>query len=264
MNNSIGFIILRQVTSATVEQYWRHCYDCIRKFYPENKILIIDDDSDLNHISDKVLYNTTIIYSEFPKRGELLPYYYYLNNKLFDTAVILHDSAFLNQKLNFNVDKYKFLWHIDHGYDQTDDEKRIIGIFNDEKLNNFYINKDLWNGCFGGMSIITHDYLSYVNEKYNISKLLDVILNRYNRCSFERVIACLLDINNGNEFFTKLCLRNADPCFLSDTQSQLRESLLGDESLFGHINQYVAFGYCNYENKDMYLHLPLIKTWVGR
>ena len=47
------------------------------------------------------------------------------------------------------------------------------------------------------MTIITHDYLTYIN-KYDISKLLAIVLCRYNRCSFERVIVCLLQKEEGN------------------------------------------------------------------
>jgi ribonuclease HII len=42
------------------------------------------------------------------------------------------------------------------------------------------------------MSIITHDYLTSINNKYDISMLLEHILNRHNRCCFERIIGCLL------------------------------------------------------------------------
>lgn len=62
------------------DKYWLHCIDCIRRFYPEKKILIIDDNSNYDFVSKIELYNTTVIQSEYPKRGELLPYYYYLNN----------------------------------------------------------------------------------------------------------------------------------------------------------------------------------------
>lgn len=71
----------------------------------------------------------------------------------------------------------------------------MLLLFNDPNLLIFHENKYLWKGCFGGMTIITYDYLTDINKKYDISKLLDCVLNRYNRCSFERVIACLLQIN---------------------------------------------------------------------
>jgi hypothetical protein len=189
--NEIGFIILRHVNNKLTNQYWNHCYDCIRKFYPEHPILIIDDNSKYEYITARTLYKTTIIKSKYPGRGELLPYYYYLHNKLFDTAVILHDSVFINKYIDMTVDTYKIIWDFEHGSDQIKDETIMIKLFNDTELLNFYENKQLWKGCFGGMSIITHAYLTFINNKYDISKLLDYVLVRYNRCSFERVIACL-------------------------------------------------------------------------
>ena len=97
MIQQIGFIILRHVNNKLTNKYWIHCYNCIRKFYKENKIIIIYDNSNYNFITNEKLYKTTIINSEYPKRGELLPYYYYLHNKLFDVAVIIHDSVFINK-----------------------------------------------------------------------------------------------------------------------------------------------------------------------
>jgi len=76
---TLGFIILRHVNSSLTNNYWIRCYDSIRHFYPENSIIIIDDNSDLQFLTEKKLDNTTVINSEYPKRGELLPYYYYLD-----------------------------------------------------------------------------------------------------------------------------------------------------------------------------------------
>ncbi len=94
--NQIGFIILRHVNNDLTNNYWNDCYDSIRKYYPEHLIFIIDDNSNYKYINEKRLYKTTVINSAYPGRGELLPYYYYLQNKLFDTAVIIHDSVFIN------------------------------------------------------------------------------------------------------------------------------------------------------------------------
>ena len=198
--DTIGFIILRHVNNELTNQYWILCYECIRKFYPENSIMIIDDDSNYEHITEKQLYNTIVINSDYKRRGELLPYIYYLKNKLFETAVIIHDSVFINEYIDFSVNKYKIIWDFEHNWDQIEDETKMIKLFNDEELLQFYENKDLWKGCFGCMTIIKHDFLTSINNKYDISKLLDCVLTRYNRCSFERVIACLLQINEKNEF----------------------------------------------------------------
>ena len=231
---AVGFIILRHVNSQQTNRYWIHCYECIRKYHAENKILIIDDNSNDSFITTPALYNTTVIKSEYPKRGELLPYYYYLHHRLFDTAVILHDSVFINQSIDWNVTNFKFMWEFEHHWDQIDDETRMIDTIGNAELKSFYENKSLWKGCFGGMSIITYEYLVRLNEKYDLSKLLDCVLNRYNRCSFERIIACLLLIN--------------------DQQNR---------PLLGNIHKYCRWG-IEFDDVDKHTDLPLIKIWTGR
>jgi hypothetical protein len=231
--SSIGFIILRHVKNNLTNKYWIHCYECIRKHYPENVILIIDDNSNYQHITSQILYNTTIIQSEFPGRGELLPYYYYLQNKLFDIAVIIHDSVFVNANIDFSVEKYAMIWEFEHTWDQIADETKMIHVFNDAELLKFYENKSLWKGCFGGMVVITHDFLKELNKKYKIRKLLDHVLNRQNRRSFERVIACLL------------------------------QTTYPKTTLYGTIQSYMKWGTRFHQIQD-YNHLPLIKVWTGR
>ncbi len=144
---SFGFIILRHVNNALTNAYWIKCVNNIRQYYPENNILIIDDNSDYNFITNVYLYKTTIVNSEYPNRGELLPYYYYLHNKLFDVAMIIHDSVFINSYIDISVEKYKFLWEFEHDWDQIKDETIMINIFNDLELKKLYENKDLWKGC---------------------------------------------------------------------------------------------------------------------
>jgi len=232
LTHTIGFIILRHVNNEVVNQYWIKSYNSIRKYYPENHIIIIDDNSDNNYITPLQLYKTTIINSEYPKRGELLPYYYYLHNKLFDIAVIIHDSVFINSYIDFSV-KYKILWDAEHNWDQIEDETKMINLFNDQELTTFYNNKQLWKICFGCMSIITHDYLTHINNKYDISKLLDCVLTRYNRMSLERVIGCILQ---------------------KEAPKQI---------LLGNIHKYCPYG-LSINNIHNYQHLPIIKVWTGR
>lgn len=242
-NLSIGFIVLRHVNSKITNEYWKHSYKCIRKFYPENDIIIIDDNSNKNFLNCEniELYKTKIIQSEYPKRGELLPYIYYLQNKLFDIAVILHDSVFVNKYLDFNVDKYKIIW--DFGWSKNtlgniSDQTRMIKIFNDNELLKFYEDKSLWRGCFGAMSVIRYDYLEYINSKYNLNKLIHLVLNRSNRISFERVIGCLL-------------------------QKEAPLKTLKNE--IGDIGRCKISGKrAKYNEIDKYSHLPLIKVWTGR
>ena len=175
-----------------------------------------------------------VINNEYPKRGELMPYIYYLKHKVFDTAVILHDSVFINKYIDFNVGTYKFLWEFDSNQmPQIEDETKLLSVFKDSNLEEFYRKRNGWVGCFGGMSIITHDYLSLVNKKYNLHKLIDKINSRYNRKSFERVIAVLLQKERPKQ------------------------------SLLGNIHKYCKWG-IRYEELHMAKHFPIIKIWSGR
>jgi hypothetical protein len=242
----LGFIILRHVNNDLTNKYWIHCYECIRRFYPENPILIIDDNSHYSFISEaeeSSLYKTRIIRSEYPKRGELLPYHYYLRNKFADAAVILHDSVFIHTYIDFlsNTAAYKFIWHFEHYWDQIEDETKMIRLLQaaGEKqaageLLSFYENKALWKGCFGAMSVIRHEFLQAVDAKYEFTtKLLDCVKERYNRCSFERVVACIF-------------------------QKEAAQT-----TLLGKIHDYMPWG-ITFDSRQNFCHLPIIKVWTGR
>ena len=97
-----GFIILRHVNNELTNLYWNRCVRLLRKFYPLKKIIIIDDNSNYEFIKEFVpLENIEIIQSEYPKRGELLPYIYYLKYRWFENAVIIHDSTFFHKRVQF-------------------------------------------------------------------------------------------------------------------------------------------------------------------
>ena len=74
-----GFIITRHVNSEKTNRYWNQSVKLIRTYYPLRQIVIIDDNSNQEFVKADFDYkHLTIIQSEFPQRGELLPYYYYL------------------------------------------------------------------------------------------------------------------------------------------------------------------------------------------
>ena len=76
------------------------------------KIYIIDDNSTYEPKRNGELFNTYIINSEFPlQRGELLPYYYYYTKAFSKNTIILHDTIFINSKINsklLNTKTYHF------------------------------------------------------------------------------------------------------------------------------------------------------------
>jgi len=206
-----GFIMARHVRDQKSNNFWQHSYDCIRQFYPESNILIIDDNSNYDFITNKELDKSTIvIQSEFPARGEILPYYYYsrLGNKFCDVAICMHDSMFITAHIDIAaIEKYKMLWDIGcHNGDNIGDEQGIIGVYKDKELSDFYHNKPKWTGCFGAASIVSHDFLMTINDKHDIRDMLDRIKTRVNRQSFERVWGAILQYHHNCPYNEKVLI----------------------------------------------------------
>ena len=240
----LGFIITRHVNSEITNKYWLECVNKIRLYYPDNKIIIIDDNSNYMFIDngDTILTNCTIIDSCYPGGAELLPYYYFYKYKFFDKAVIIHDSIFIQKKLNIdNNKKIQFLFYFEHHWDIIERETSFINILNNNsELLQIHSNKHLWKGCFGVMSIIDYEFLKLIVDKYNIFVLFNNLKCRDDRSCLERVFAVL--------------------CACED------KTLINNISMFGNIHRYINFGYTynNYiSDKNNIMH-DIIKVWSGR
>jgi hypothetical protein len=257
-----GFIFTRYVNSKETNEYWKECIRCIRKHYRDNIIMIIDDNSSLEYITnDNVdLRNCFIIQSEYPKRGEILSYYYFYKYKLFDKAIIIHDSIFLQQDISQEINdvvNVKFLWHFKNPYD----DNFVTEMFfiaqlkydcsqeNSSKLTNMYLQREKWVGCFGVMSVITHDFLNILVDKYNIFNLLNFIKTRQDRCSLERMFSILCYVNNNY--------------FLDNSISIFGE--LVDFPFLGKAFYYDYHNYLTDKNRfDLSKIIKVIKVWTGR
>jgi hypothetical protein len=254
--NTYGFIITRHVNSEKTNKYWNRTIRCIKKFYPFRKIVIIDDNSNLDFVKPEYEYkNVQFIKSEFIGRGELLPYYYFYKHKFFDNAVIIHDSVFFHQRINFDEIKTKVipLWHFNSDKENIDNTFRLTCVLKNNydiikqlthnEVHVLGLNQNTWFGCFGGQSYINHDFLSKIQNKYALFNLLDVVKNRSDRCCLERILGIIFFINQTN--------------------------LYKHKSLLGNIMTYSVWGYsfdeyCNFLEKNKKAHLPLVKVWTGR
>ncbi len=252
-----GFIITRHVNSEQTNKYWNQCVKLIRTYYPFKKIIIIDDNSNQTFIKADFDYkNTEIIQSEYPKRGELLPYIYFLKNKWFENAVIIHDSVFIHKRIPFEMIKGPVtpLWH--HAYDKENLQNLLRissrlknNLYLKNKLNGNEVNilglnqKDNFNLCFGVQTYINLNFLERLEAKYKITNLISVINSRTDRCGLERIMGLLF-----NEEYPLLYKRG---------------------SLFGNImNHHRAFNY-NYDEylqdfKSKKAYEPFVKVWTGR
>lgn len=247
-----GFIITRHVNSERTNKYWNKAVTCIRTFYPLKKIIIIDDNSNPQFL--KSFYNYTnieIINSEYNGRGELLPYYYFFQKKMFNNAVIIHDSVFIHRRFPFEKligKKVVPLWHFNQDKEEFEGRKFLA----DKLKNNYQITSQLandnslmfnekWRGCFGVQSFINLQFLEYIENKHNIFKLLHFVTTKPDRCALERIFGVIFYLEC-NELKTR-------------------------KSLFGDIQKYCTWGYTfeNYisdiKNKKI---LPIVKVWTGR
>lgn len=235
-----GFVILRHVNSYTTNKYWIECYNCIRTNYPDNKILIIDDNSNYDFVTQIELVNTEIIQSEFPGRGELLPYYYLHSTKIFDKAVVIHDSVFIQKQIDFGDDT-KFLWQFEHTWDNIVQEEHFIKqLKNSEPVLDFYRDKTKWKGCFGVMSVISYDVIKAINDKFDFFNLLKFIRCRTDRMCLERIFATLVSYETDT---------TVDRC-----------------SVFGDIHQFCRWGYeyDTYVKEKDKIDRSIVKVWTGR
>jgi hypothetical protein len=253
--NTFGFIIIRHVNSEKTNKYWNHNIKLLRTFYPLTKIVIIDDNSNYEFVKHEFEYtNLEVIQSEFPRRGELLPYYYYLKNKFFPNAVIIHDSVFFHKRINFeglNGMKVLPLWFFHSDKENIENTKKIARHLKNsysiqEKLtggvNMLGLNPGKWSGCFGVQSYINLKFLERIEQKYGITRLIPTINCRADRCSLERIFGVI---------------------FCSESPK-----LSVGKSLLGNIMNYQPWGYSfdqyTEDLKKGSIQKVVVKVWTGR
>jgi len=189
-----AFVIIRHIRNSVQDGYWKLCYQHIRKYH-QDKIYIIDDNSSYPIDVNYPVTNCEIIRSQYPRRGELLPYYYGYVDKWAQNLIILHDSVFINQPITMSTQDCIFLfdynqpreWYID-----GDVVNLISKLNNSERLLELHSDKSKWKGCFGIMSIVNWNYLEMINKKYNYFQImLTWVVDRNARMCLENVWGCI-------------------------------------------------------------------------
>lgn len=258
MVQKYGFILTRHVNNEKTNCYWNQSVKLIRRFYPRRLIVVIDDNSNKEFVKPDTPYkNILVIQSEYPGRGELLPYVYFLRygTEWFKNAVIIHDSIFFHKHILFETFKYPVIpiWH--HAYDKENvtnlvriasylkNNSLILNKIHNDELTILGMNKNKHILCFGCQSYINHTFLQSLEAKYNITNLVNAVHNRTDRCGLERILGIIFS----EEFI----------------------NLINKKSLFGDIMiQPNAFNYTydQYmrdikENKQV---STVVKVWTGR
>lgn len=204
--------ISRHITNNINKKYWLYNYNQLRKFYKKINIVIIDDNSHPEFLHDDKSYNDIeFIYSEYKKRGELLPYYYYYKYPKTKYAMVIHDSFFLHYEIHkiIKENDYTPLWTFKSYVYFKNLESNIKLIINElnnnDEINNCFENRMMWFGNFGAMSIISHKRISDINNKFNFFDILvKEIYTRERRMSLERILPICNILMNSDEYIEPL------------------------------------------------------------
>jgi len=171
------------------------CITNIRNHYENNRIFIINDKStypiNVDNFKNKELI--TIIDSEFKGAGEsLFLYYYHKMENPSKKALYIHDSMFLispiPKEILDNLSDIKFLLSFDKKF-KIKEQEDFISKLNEGSLIN---ENQKWLGCFGGACIMTHDYLTKLQNKYNIISIVPSITCRNEREIYERILGSVV------------------------------------------------------------------------
>ena len=214
LSDDYTFVILRCVKRQKYSFLWEQCYHSIRKFHPNNKIVIIDNNSNQNLIHKIELINCELIQHNSEPSGEILPYFYFLKHKWSKYMIYFQDSMFLNAPLcadKLNIEHFKFFWHFNPG---VHDHKILIPYFikflkEPEKVNELFLNQKQWFGSFGLSCTMSLKFLEFIEEKHQFTNLVSHIKSRNDRKALERIFGLLCSLYHFgdvyNSYFGNVC-----------------------------------------------------------
>jgi hypothetical protein len=193
------FIILRHISKKEHQEHWIKCFISIKKFYPNHKVIILDDKSDISlikSIDEQLIKDNTIniIYNNYDHSlAELFPYKYISELKHNTKFIILHDTTYFIKYYDFSNINNKFLFQFNnHAWDELSKEIHLLSkLKNNEKLIKLYMTYNEWAGALGVMTITDTNFIKYIYEKYNLSVLENMLDNRKQRMCLERIIAAI-------------------------------------------------------------------------
>tara|TARA_Y100000816_G_scaffold86748_1_gene59724 strand:- start:1869 stop:2825 length:957 start_codon:yes stop_codon:yes gene_type:complete len=249
--NEYVIFITRNMRDSITAEYWKINYHKIRKHYKTIKIIIIDDNSIEDYIKNDDIEDVEYIYTEHKGRGEILPYYYYLkDSRERKYGLMIHDSVFLEGEIHKYITKKDYipLWHFLPETEIKTNRKNIKNIIQesrDRELLMKTFNECNWRGMFGSMSIISHELLKEMNEKFDIFNILmKNIKVRNDRKALERILP--------------LCLKNMN----INTYS----SLLGNIHHWCkmHYGKFWDLNINEYNNSNIKNECLITKIWTGR
>jgi hypothetical protein len=255
-NTKRGYYVMAYIRNRDDLSSLNACIESITKLDAASSIIVVNDNSpvkfELNNDKIKVIKNTY-----YPRCGEIFPYWYNTQNRIYDTFAVIHDSMILKRKIPeyaWNTTKCTFFWYFD-AVQHTEQVSHNMNVLcgniknGDIILNKYMFNRDHWVGCFGMSAIINQVFLDSIYHKYDFDNLIKHINTRPMRETCERILGIILCLELGKNVMKKHSLNKSifkhPNCFCYDYK-------LINNSLDSILNTYKKY--------DSYI----IKTWKGR
>lgn len=184
---TLGFIILRKHADL-----WINCYKSIRKHFPDNSILIVDDHSKQSLITQCELTNCHVQLAELSNCSDILPYYYFYKLRPFDRAVVLHDNMTIDRWYPFNQRvPVQYLWGVRESRKNTINEMFILCRLREWRDLMKYYHQREWRQCGKSSMLIDLDFLDTLQQKYGLFDVLPFIKTP-DQCAAFITVLCVL------------------------------------------------------------------------
>ena len=246
--------ITRHINNVLTSKYWLHSYNNIRKNYKKIKLVVIDDNSCDEFLNADHLYKHDVdfIYTKHTvnkSSGEFIPLVEHFKNGTTKYAFYIHDSVFIQNEIHHYLYETEFisLWSF-HSINWihllgNNIDKILKELNNYDELKTIQDNWREWDGVFGGMCVVSNDFLLKL-EQLDFFSLSKHINDRNDRMSYERVLAIIHYYYYGRRI----------------------------DALFGNIHQWSinvykrpwGLNWNDYNENDIYKNEPIIKIWSGR
>ena len=192
---SYVFVLLRHLQKPSDNDLWISSYNSIRRYYT-NRIIIIDDNSQLNTVNGK-LYQAEVLTSDYAGAGETLPYYYFLMYRWADRMIFFHDTMFLYRPFRAEeVDtEARFHWSFENK-DTTIPTRLnsfLPSLRNHGALLADVDHPERWRACFGVAMVVGIQVVERLEEKYKLFSTMPMMIrNRKDREMAERLVGLVM------------------------------------------------------------------------
>ncbi len=228
---SITFIVPTCIQSQIHENQLIRCLTSIRKFYPTENIIVINDspnpypnsndgyqNKDILTIINSLFNGIRVVLSLNRGSGELQTFYHIINSSTTEYNITMQDSMILEDKIELqdNFNNIQFAFHFTSHrlfWDKIQEPQTEYNIqnnikshtdllidilmtrFSDKNFQKYGIhmlyNKHLWVGYFGCACIVKKSFIKMLNSELDFVNVFNSFTTRRERCAAESIFTLL-------------------------------------------------------------------------